>query len=375
MVRRLPPSKDGDTPGGADGYSRNDTAAGGVVSAADDDDDDDAGSRFGAAESRLGATNSTVFSSRESGEEERHQEGRWEVNSSDRRSGYCSPDATRLTSGSTAMPNDREDQHHQHHHQRQSPLAFNKSSSNNTNNKHHLHHHHNNHHHHHHHLKAPAGVNNGSGTPSRVATESLSLEGFDTSPSSGAATVASGVNSSGSGSRINPPSTPTGGGTPSRSSLGSAGLKARGPGRASPSINSPGSLSPGRRGGGGDVSGIIGGGNGISPKKQGRRSTDSQIIGRKSVDSQGGVSHNFKVRCDIPERTGGGGIFRRRLVLHWVGRYRLCDGCCRRCRCRGKQCGCMWRATDCLCWWGLDGGTGLIPSCLFPCLVRPHRSS
>lgn len=284
MVPRLPPSVDGSTPGGVDdGYSsRNGNVACGVVSAASEYDDDDAGSRFGAAELKLGVSKSAVFGSREpAGEGERHQEGRWESHSSDRRSGYGNPDTSKHTVGGTAMRNDREDPHQQHHHQRRSPLAFNT-----TNSEHHPHHHHSNHHHQQH-LKAPGGGNNGPVTPSRVSTERLSLDGFDGSPSSGAAAAPSGgVNSSSSGNRNNALPTPVGGGTPGRSSVGSAGLKARGPGRASPSVNSPRSLSPGRRGLGGDVGGIVGGGVGSSPKKQGRRPTDSQ----------GGVSHNFKVR-------------------------------------------------------------------------------
>lgn len=243
-------------------------------------------------EPRLGSRDSA-------GEGERHQEGRWELNSSDRRSGYGSPDTSRHTAGGAAMRNEREDQHQQHHHQRQSPLAFNTPNSGSTNNKHHPHHHHSSNHHHQH-LKAP-------GIPSRVSTERLSLDEFDSSPSSGATAAAPGGVSgsgSGSGSRNNPPSTPLGVSTPSRSSMGNAGLKARGPGRASPSINSPRSLSPGRRGSGGDVGGIIGGGVGSSPKKQARRPADGQTIGRKSTDSQGGVSHNFKVRNFVGVRGG-----------------------------------------------------------------------
>lgn len=299
MVPRLPPSVLGSTPGAGDvGYSTRSPAVTGGT-----EDDDDAGSRFGFIEPRVGESNSASDGTREpSGGEGRRQEGGWGglddswASARSRRSSYGSADS-RLPPGGSTERSDREDQQQQ----RASPLALNNhavaitgaATTPTSASKHHPHHHHP-----FQPLKTPAGL----GTPSRVLSERSSLDGFH-SPSSGAAAAAAvalggGAGGGGSSGRHNASSPPPGGVTSGRSSLGSAGARARATGRGSPSINSPRSVSPVRRGAGGDGVAVGGGagGGGISPKKQARRSTDSQTMGRKSVDSQGGVSHNFKVR-------------------------------------------------------------------------------
>ncbi|CAB1096787.1 unnamed protein product [Ectocarpus sp. CCAP 1310/34] len=286
--------------------------------------------RDGSSEPRLGERSSTGGSAHVlPAEDQRHQQGGWSqisgslaaTGSGRRRNG--STEGGKLFAEGTTVRSEREDQQQQR--PRHSSPASSKSSNTPTANK--LHHHP---HPHHRQQPKPPGVGTVEfATPSRVPSERSPVDFFDNPSSGGIASAAvtalsGGGSSSGGGSRSSAPSTPPGGLPPARSSLVNAGTKARGAGRASPSVSSTRSISPGRRNGGGDGgsgggSGGGGGGGGVgvggsSPKKAARRSNDSsQTLGRKSVDSQGGVSHNFKVvirvRPPLPREVEGERMF------------------------------------------------------------------
>ncbi|CAM9344588.1 unnamed protein product [Ectocarpus sp. 4 AP-2014] len=284
--------------------------------------------RDGSSEPRLGERSSTGGGTHVlQAEDQRHQQGGWSqiggslaATGSGRRRND-STEGGKLSADGTTVRSEREDQQQQR--PRHSCPASNKSSNTPTANK--LHHHQ----HHRQQPKPPGAGTVEFATPSRVASERSPVDFFD-NPSSGgiasaAVTALSGAGSSGGGgSRSSAPSTPPGGLPSTRSSLVNAGTKARGAGRASPSVSSTRSISPGGRNGGGDGgsgggSGGGGGGGGVgvggsSPKKAARRSNDSsQFLGRKSVDSQGGCSHNFKVvirvRPPLPREVEGERMF------------------------------------------------------------------
>ncbi|CAM9760071.1 unnamed protein product [Ectocarpus fasciculatus] len=279
----------------------------------------------GGTEPRLGERSSTAGSVQVlPAEDQRHQQGGWgqiggalaASGSGRRRTG--STEGSKLSAEGIAVRSEREEQPQQR--PRHSPPTPNKSSNTPPTTK--LHHHQ----HHRQQPKTPGGGTVEFSTPSRVPSERSSLDFFDDPSSGGVASAAialgGGGSSGGGGSRNSAPSTPPGG-LPSARSV-NAGTRARGAGRASPSVSSTRSLSPGRRNGGGDGGSGGGGGGGVggggvgvggsSPKKAARRSNDSgQALGRKSVDSQGGVSHNFKVvirvRPPLPREVEGERMF------------------------------------------------------------------